>query len=145
MSYPLVIASDHAGFSLKIHLIDWLSSRGDAVNDLGTHSATEPVDYSHFGRLVASEIANHLDTHKGIIICGSGIGISIAANRHPLIRAALCHNKEMASISRSHNDANVLALGARFISKEEAVSCVEAFVKTPFSGGRHSERVANLK
>lgn len=143
MKQKILIAADHGGFELKEDIkaftfpdlnIEWI--------DLGTHSA-ESVDYPEYGFKVAKAIENG-EADKGVIICGSGIGISIAANRHSHIRAALCTSPEMAMLSRQHNDANVLALGARIISKQTALECVHTFLKTNFEGGRHSCRVEKL-
>ena len=114
--------------------VDWL--------DLGTGSE-ESVDYPQFGKAMGEAITNE-DADTGILICGSGIGISIAANRFPAVRAALCVNAEMAALSRQHNDANVISLGARIIDEETAYECVEAFLNTEFEGGRHERRVEQL-
>lgn len=139
----IVIAADHGGFDLKEDIktftfknqnIEWI--------DLGTHS-TESVDYPEYGNKAALALKDG-EAEKAIIICGSGIGISIAANRHPHVRAALCTNAEMAKLSRQHNDANILALGARIISKDIALECVQAFLETEFEGGRHERRVNKL-
>ncbi len=136
----LAIASDHGGFALKEKImqrfadVDWL--------DLGTGSE-ESVDYPQFGKAMGEAITNE-DADTGILICGSGIGISIAANRFPAVRAALCVNAEMAALSRQHNDANVISLGARIIDEETAYECVEAFLNTEFEGGRHERRVEQL-
>ncbi len=139
----ILIAADHGGFELKKdiknfvfnnHNINWI--------DLGTHS-NESVDYPEYGFKMAEAIKNG-DAEQGIIICGTGIGISIAANRYSHIRAALCTNAEMAKLTREHNNANVLALGARIISKETALECVQTFLGTEFEGGRHQRRVNKL-
>lgn len=143
MTQKIAIAADHGGYTLKEDIknfvfndlnIEWI--------DLGAHSE-ESVDYPEYGFKIAEAIENG-QADQGIIICGSGIGISIAANRSPSIRAALCTSKEMAELSRQHNNANVLALGARIISKETAMDCVQAFLTTEFEGGRHERRVAKL-
>ena len=132
----IYIASDHAGYELK----EFLKTKFECI-DLGTNS-TDSVDYPNFGKKAADEVAK--GDSVGIIICGSGIGISIAANRNPKIRAALCLTSEMAKLSRQHNDANILALGARLTKPEEAVNIVQAFLETPFEGGRHQKRVDML-
>lgn len=137
----LGIASDHAGFDLKEALKVHFAARVDWV-DLGTHSK-DSVNYADYGRAIGNAIASGQVT-QGIAICGSGIGISIAANRNPAVRAALCTSAEMATLSRQHNDANVLALGARIITQDVAIACVEAFLDTPFEGGRHAVRVQSL-
>ncbi len=142
MTRTVAIASDHAGFALKEALKPVLAELGLAVLDCGTNS-TDSVDYPDFGEKCATAILNG-EAEKGIIICGSGIGISIAANRHPGIRAALCHSPETAALAREHNDANILALGARITDEATARACVEAFFTTQFAGGRHATRVEKL-
>jgi ribose 5-phosphate isomerase B len=139
---PIAIASDHAGFALKQALCAYVQTLGFTVLDLGAFSEAS-VDYPDFANALATAIKEG-KASRGILICGSGIGISIAANRHPHIRAALCHSEETARLSREHNDANVLALGARIISEETAKACINAFLNTPFAGGRHAGRVAKL-
>jgi ribose 5-phosphate isomerase B len=138
----IAIASDHAGFELKMTLKQELKDRGYSVLDLGPHS-TESVDYPDYGAAMAHAIENG-DAPRGIVVCGSGIGISIAVNRSPAVRAALCQTGLMAKLSRLHNDANVLALGARLIGIETAMDCLDAFLNTEFEGGRHQRRVAKL-
>jgi len=138
----IVIASDHAGFELKASLKQSLLDEGYEVLDLGAHS-TESVDYPDFAAALAGAIRNG-QAERGILICGTGIGISIAANRHPGIRAALCHDTTGARLSRMHNDANVLVLGARMVGAEVAKDCVATFFSTPFEAGRHSRRVEKL-
>lgn len=136
----LAIASDHGGFKLKTSIkerfadIEWV--------DLGTDSE-ESVDYPEFGQSLARAISTG-EVELGILVCGSGIGISIAANRFPAVRAALCTSSEMATLSRQHNNANVLALGERIIDQDTAFACVEAFINTEFEGGRHERRVEKL-
>ncbi|MGB4106215.1 MAG: ribose 5-phosphate isomerase B [Alphaproteobacteria bacterium] len=137
----IAIASDHAGFELKQAVVRHLGAEN--VLDLGTN-AVDSVDYPDFGYAVAKAIEEG-KTAQGIVICGSGIGISIAANRNPAVRAALCMSAEMAKLSRQHNDANVLALGARLIDEKTAFECVDAFLNTKFEGGRHEKRVEKLK
>jgi ribose 5-phosphate isomerase B len=132
----IIIASDHAGFELK----EFLKKHFECI-DLGTNSL-ESVDYPDFGKKAAAEVAK--GDSVGIIICGSGIGISIAANRNPKARAALCLTAEMAKLARQHNDANILALGARLTTPEEALEIVKTFLATPFEGGRHQKRVEKL-
>lgn len=138
----VAIASDHAGFALKEDLKKLFSGRVEWL-DLGTHSA-DSVDYPDYGRAVAEAIARG-DIARGVLICGTGIGISIAANRFPQVRAAVCTGATMAHLARSHNDANVLALGARIIGPEVAKDCLAVFLDTPFEGGeRHERRVKKL-
>lgn len=137
----IVIAADHAGFGLKEALKSHFADRVDWV-DLGTDSE-ESVNYPDFGRAAAAAVADGR-AHLGVVICGSGIGISIAANRHRAVRAALCTDATMARLARQHNDANILALGARIVGVQVAVDCVEVFLNTPFEGGRHAARVESL-
>lgn len=145
MKRKLAIACDHGGYSLKQAIIerfgdvDWL--------DLGTNSS-ESVDYPEYGQKLAEVIASG-EAPQGIVICGTGIGISIAANRNKAVRAALCTDSTMARLTRAHNDANVLALGARITGVEVAFDIVEAFLNTEFAdehnkGGRHARRVGKL-
>lgn len=136
----ILIAADHAGFDLKKLLIFELKKMGFEPVDLGTDSATKSVDYPDF----AQKLCKKLKKEFGILICGSGIGISIAANRFKHIRAALCHNVKSAKLTRAHNDANVLCLGSRMISEKTALSIVKAFLNTKFEGERHERRVAKL-
>ncbi|OYU15870.1 MAG: ribose 5-phosphate isomerase B [Alphaproteobacteria bacterium PA4] len=138
----IALASDHAGFALKAQLVAELRAAGHDVQDLGPDSEAS-VDYPDYGAKLAAAIAAGTATH-GIAVCGSGIGISIACNRNPAVRAALCTSGLMARLSRQHNDANVLALGSRIIGIEVARDCVQEFLTTPFEGGRHAARVAKL-
>ena len=135
----IALASDHAGFGLKDQLRDWLREAGHDVLDLGTNGP-ESVDYPRFGSLLAETIANGRAS-RGIAVCGSGIGISIAVNRNPACRCALVNEPLSAALAREHNDANVLALGARLTGVDLAKACVTAFLDTPFAGGRHAARV----
>lgn len=136
----LAIASDHAGYNLKSEIIKHLSEKGVPYEDLGTCDCTTSVDYGDFGQLVAEAVSS--GTHeKGIIICGTGIGISIAANKVPGIRAALCTDSYMARMSREHNDANVLAMGARVTGAGVAIDIVDTWLSASFLGGRHKRRV----
>jgi len=138
----VAIASDHAGFALKEELKKLFSGRVEWL-DLGTHSV-DSVDYPDYGHAMGQAIACG-DVVRGVIICGTGIGISIAANRFPQVRAALCTSATMAHLARAHNDANVLALGARVIGPEVAKDCLSVFLDTPFEGGgRHQRRVEKL-
>ena len=141
-SETVVIAVDHAGFELKATIKEQLSAMGYAILDLGT-SGPEAVDYPDFAQAVAAAITEGL-AQRGVLVCGSGIGMSIAANRHSGIRAALCHDADAARLSRRHNDANVLVMGARVIGAEAAKACVEAFFTTDFEAGRHVRRVEKL-
>ena len=139
----IAIGSDHAGFDLKAKLAEELRSSGYEVLDVGTNDGTSSVDYPDFGKAVAEAVTSG-KTDGGVIVCGTGIGISIAANRHPGIRAALCHDVTMARLCREHNDANVLALGARLIGETVAKDCLTAFLNTEFEGERHVRRVEKL-
>lgn len=139
----IAIASDHAGYEMKAQIASWLAGAGYEVLDLGCNGP-ESVDYPDFATALASAI-NGKRAARGVLICGSGIGISIAANRHPGIRAALVHDVTTARLARQHNDANVVALGARIIGAEIAKDCVDAFLATDFEGGeRHSRRIAKM-
>lgn len=138
----IAIASDHAGFALKTRLIDWLEREGHAPLDLGPHDDAS-VDYPDYALAVREAIAEGR-AEKGVLVCGSGIGMCIAANRDPAVRAALCMTEEMAELSRRHNDANVLCLGARLTDEDTAFSITRMFLATPFEGGRHARRVEKL-
>ena len=139
----IAIASDHAGPSLKDIFKAKLEERGYTVLDLGTHGA-ESVDYPDYGKAVGDAVASG-EADRGIVICGTGIGISIAANRIPGVRAAVCHDVTSTKLAREHNDANVMALGVRVIGPEVALDCLDAFFATEFSGGeRHVRRIGKL-
>ncbi|MEI6558983.1 MAG: ribose 5-phosphate isomerase B [Rhodospirillaceae bacterium] len=142
-SEVVAIAADHAGFGLKQKLAGLITSRGFEVLDLGTHGP-DSVDYPDFAEKVAEAILlGHAG--RGVLVCGSGIGIGIAANRFPGIRAATCTDATMARLARAHNDANIISLGARIISFETASDCVLTFLSTPFDGGeRHRRRIDKL-
>ncbi len=144
MFKKLVLASDHGGFVYKAEIASYLAEAypGIEVIDCGTHSL-ESVDYPEFGHKAAALIATG-EADGGILICGSGIGISIAANRNSAVRAALCGDVTMARLSRQHNNANVLAMGERVIGIEKALECVKVFLDTEFEGGRHERRVAKI-
>lgn len=142
MQEKVAITSDHAGYALKMAIAGTLRSRGLEVLDLGPEGVS-PVDYPDMADRLAEALANG-DAPRGIIICGTGIGISIAANRHRHIRAALCHDITTARMARLHNDANVLALGSLVIGQTVAIDCVDTFLATRFEGGRHAQRVAKL-
>jgi ribose 5-phosphate isomerase B len=138
----IAIASDHAALALKTELAAWLPELGHEVTDLGTHGP-ESVDYPDYGYRLAEEVAAGA-ADFGVALCGSGIGISIAANRHPACRAALVSEPLSARLAREHNDANVIAMGGRLIGLEMAKACVETFLATSFTGGRHGPRVDKL-
>jgi ribose 5-phosphate isomerase B len=137
----IALAADHGGFALKQSIAEHLRGKATII-DLGTHSE-DSVNYADYGHDTAQAVLSG-KADKAIIVCGSGIGISIAANRHAGIRAALCTNATMARLARTHNDANILALGQRIIGREVALDCVDAFLSTPFEGGRHETRVKSL-
>lgn len=138
----VAIANDHAGVALKVALLQEVIACGFEPIDLGTNS-TDPVDYPDFGFRVAEAVTKS-EARFGLAICGSGIGISIAANRVKGARAALCHSALGAELSRRHNDANILVLGARLIGELEAKDCLTRFLTTEFEGGRHEARVKKL-
>jgi ribose 5-phosphate isomerase B len=138
----IVIASDHAGFELKEKIIDYLKAENFSVEDLGTYSP-ESVDYPDYGHKLAEHVASNL-YDAGISICGSGNGINITANKHPEIRSALCWRKDIAELARKHNNANICALPARFVSYDEACRIVDAFLSTSFEGGRHQRRIDKI-
>lgn len=142
MSRVIAFACDHAGVDLKTALISKAASLGFAVEDLGPHT-TDSVDYPDYAHRLCHWVQNDA-SRSGVLICGSGIGMSIAANRHEQIRAALCHNIETATLCRQHNDANVLCIGARMVSEDTALACLEAFLKTAFEGGRHARRLDKI-
>ena len=141
-SDTIAIASDHGGYDLKMALIKELQAKGLAVLDLGTHSG-ESVDYPDYADAMASAFRDGKAT-RGVLLCGSGIGISIAANRHPELRAALVHDGLTARLARLHNDANVLVMGGRILGPELAKDCLDVFLNTAFEGGRHARRVAKM-
>lgn len=142
-SETVAIAADHAGFVLKPPLKEELARLGREVIDLGTMSE-DPVDYPDFAERLSKAIGKGR-AKLGVLMCGTGIGMSIAANRNPKIRAALCLTPEMARLARQHNDANVLVMGGRLMRPETARECLRAFLETPFDGGdRHQRRIAKL-
>ena len=138
----IALAADHAGYLLKDELAAWLRDQGHEVTDLGTNGP-ESVDYPLFGRKLAEFIASG-QAERGIAVCGSGIGISIAVNRNPHCCCARVDEPLSAQLAREHNDANVLALGGRLIGSDMAKACVAAFLDTSFAGGRHQRRVDQL-
>lgn len=138
MASEIVIASDHAAFEQKEFLKKTLETKGFRVKDLGCYSS-ESVNYPDYAHQLAKYVLEN--KCRGVLICGSGIGMSIAANRHKGIRAALCHSVEYAKLSREHNDANVLVLGARFATNDLIQEITDAWLKTEFAGGRHQTRV----
>jgi ribose 5-phosphate isomerase B len=138
----IVIGGDHAGYDLKKTMISHLEDHNHEVKDMGTFS-NDSTDYPPFAHAVASDVSNG-NAELGILICGSANGVAMTANKHSYIRCAICWEKEIAELARAHNDANIVALPARFISKEEAFSIVDTFLKTEFEGGRHQSRVEKI-
>ncbi|MFM6956780.1 MAG: ribose 5-phosphate isomerase B [Ignavibacteria bacterium] len=138
----IAIGSDHAGFTRKQEILAYLQAQGHEVKDLGTYSK-DSMDYPDIAVEVAKLVASR-EVERGILICGSGIGVSIVANKTEGVRAANCLNEEMASLSRQHNDANVLTLGERLVDTKTALSMVDVFLTTPFEGGRHEQRVNKI-
>lgn len=139
----IALASDHAGIALKSALSAELTGLGYAILDLGTDNPDASVDYPDYGYRMAAALAGG-QAKRGVIVCGSGIGISMAANRYPWVRAALCHDATSARLSREHNDANVVAFGERLIGVEVAKEALRVFLNTPFTGDRHVARVDKL-
>ncbi|MEA3065608.1 MAG: ribose 5-phosphate isomerase [Sphingomonadales bacterium] len=142
MAGRIAIVSDHAAFEMKAALAAYLREAGHSVTDLGP-DGVESVDYPDYGYKLAEEIAAGR-ADRGVALCGSGIGISIAANRHPACRCALVSEPLSARLAREHNDANVIAMGGRLLGIEMAKACLDAFLSTPFGGGRHERRVEKL-
>jgi ribose 5-phosphate isomerase B len=142
MPERIVIASDHAGFPLKEKVRAHLESRGLEVEDVGTHSL-DSVDYPEFGHRLAEEVASGRFA-RGVVVCGTGIGVSMAANRHRGVRAAVAYDETTARLSRQHNDANVLALGSRTLEHGMALRILDVWLDTPFEGGRHARRVGQI-
>jgi ribose 5-phosphate isomerase B len=140
----IAFGCDHAGFPLQAEVLDTLRAAGHEVIDLGARSATESVDYPDFAHAVAAQITAG-EVALGILVCGSGVGMSMAANRHPGVRAVVCSEAYSARMARLHNDANVLCFGARVVGPGVARALVEAFVGTAFEGGRHARRVAKIE
>jgi ribose 5-phosphate isomerase B len=142
MVMRIALAADHAGYSLKDELVAWLREQGHEVEDLGTNAA-ESVDYPEYGAKLARTVGSG-GADRGIAVCGSGIGIAVAVNRDPRCRCAHVSEPLSAELARTHNDANVLALGARLVGPDMAKACVSAFLSSDFAGGRHQRRVDQL-
>ena len=138
----IAVGSDHAGFELKQIIIEHLSERNMNYEDFGTN-CLDSVDYPDYAKKVAEEV-NSKDLIMGILVCGSGQGMAMTANRFKNVRAALCHNSDVAKVTRQHNDANVLCLGSRFIDMSEAIKCVDVFLSTDFEGERHLKRINKI-
>ena len=138
----IILASDHAGFKLKEDIKNFLIKKRKKVMDLGTYNSNS-VDYPVFAHRLSRKIRKN-KKQFGILICGSGVGMSIVANRYKNVRAALCWNEELAVLAKQHNNANIVCIPARFISKEEALQIVKSFIQTGFEGGRHERRVNKI-
>tara|TARA_B100001123_G_C14820667_1_gene832055 strand:- start:240 stop:689 length:450 start_codon:yes stop_codon:yes gene_type:complete len=138
----IILASDHAGFKLKEEIKKFLISKRKLVLDLGTKN-TNSVDYPDFAHRLSNKIKKN-GKQLGVLVCGSGIGMEMAANRHKNVRAALCYNIRSARLSREHNNANVITLGARLTNKKLALKCISTFINTKFKGGRHLRRVKKI-
>jgi ribose 5-phosphate isomerase B len=136
------IGNDHAGPDYKFAILKMLEEKGHQVTNYGTDSL-DRVDYPDFGHAVAKDV-NDGKADFGIIICGSGNGIAMSANKHPKVRAGLCWTKEIAALTRLHNDANIISIPARFTSIEQAVEMVDTFLNTEFEGGRHADRICKI-
>lgn len=139
----IAIASDHAGLSLKVELVECLTQRGHEIRDFGTHNG-ESVDYPDFASQVGRAVGKG-ELDRGILVCGTGIGMSIVANKHRGVRAALCTSEFEAKMARAHNDANILCLGQRVVGPGLARAILEAFLDTDFEGGRHEKRVQKIR
>lgn len=142
MDLPIAFGADHAGVALKDALRDALEARGIAVRDFGTN-ATASVDYPDFAHAVATAVTAG-EARLGVLVCGSGIGMAIAANRHPAVRATVLHNATEARLARAHNDANIATFGARLTGPEVALDALNTFLDTAYEGGRHDRRLAKL-
>jgi ribose 5-phosphate isomerase B len=136
------IGSDHAGYELKTKVLEWLEQKVNTLKDLGTDSE-ESVDYPDFAHAVSGEVEKG-NYDLGILICGSGIGVDMTANKHQGIRSALCWNKEISKLAKSHNNANVICLPGKFISFDEAKEILDTFFNTKFEGGRHDRRIGKI-
>jgi ribose 5-phosphate isomerase B len=140
---PILIASDHAGFELKEKLEAQLRSLGYEVDDLGPNSDAS-TDYADYAHPLASRVSSG-EAARGVLLCGTGLGMSYTANRYPHVRAAVAWTPEIAALAREHNDANVLVLPARFVGEEEGKAILTAWLETPFAGGRHARRIAKIE
>ena len=143
MSERILIASDHAGFELKEKIEQALGALGYDVQDLGTDSS-ESTDYADYAHPLAEKVSSG-EVKRGVLLCGTGLGMSYTANRYPRVRAAVAWNAEIAKLAREHNDANVLVLPARFVDDKQGVEILKAWLDTPFEGGRHARRVDKIE
>jgi ribose 5-phosphate isomerase B len=144
MSETIPIASDHAGVEMKNRLISELKKMGYDPVDLGSKDPSSPDDYPDFGHPVAREVSTG-EAKRGILLCGSGVGMDIVANKHPGVRAALAWEPEIGALSRKHNDSNILVLPARFMSDDTAIKTMKQWLETKFEGGRHERRVDKIE
>ena len=138
----IILASDHAGFKLKEYIKKYLLKKRKNILDLGTNN-TNSVDYPDFAHLLSRQMKSN-ENQIGILVCGSGLGMEITANRHKNVRAVMCNNIKLAKLSRQHNNANVITLGARLTKKNVALKCIDVFLKTNFDGGRHLKRIKKI-
>ena len=143
MAEPIPIGADHAGFALKERLKQELQALGYEPLDLGTHSAA-PTDYPDYAHPVAARVEQG-EARRGVLVCGTGLGMAYAANRHPGVRAAVAWNPEVARLARAHNDANILVLPARFVNEQEGVAILRAWLAESFEGGRHQRRIQKIE
>jgi ribose 5-phosphate isomerase B len=143
MGEVIPIGADHAGFALKQRLITELRAMGYEPLDLGTGS-TDSTDYPDYAHSVAERV-EHGEAKRGVLLCGTGLGMSYAANRHAGVRAAVAWTPEVAGLARAHNDANILVLPARFVSEQEGIAILRAWLDTPYEGGRHGRRIAKIE
>jgi ribose 5-phosphate isomerase B len=141
-NFKIAIGADHAGFELKEKVVNWLKDLQPELTDIGTFS-NDSVDYPDFAHAVAGEVEKG-NYDLGILICGTGIGVDMTANKHQGIRSALCWNKDIARLARSHNKANIICLPGRFITFEEAKDILDTFLNTEFEGGRHQNRINKI-
>lgn len=142
MAETIPIGADHAGFELKNRLVEALRTLGYEPDDVGTHSS-ESVDYPDYAHVVADRVSRG-GVRRGVLLCGTGLGMAFAANRHHGVRAAVAWTPDIAKLAREHNDANVLVLPARFLGEDESLEILKTWLDTPFAGGRHSRRVAKI-
>jgi ribose 5-phosphate isomerase B len=142
MAETIPIGADHAGFALKNRLVQVLRELGYEPEDVGTHSA-DSVDYPDYAHVVAGRVSRG-EAKRGVLMCGTGLGMSYAANRHHGVRAAVAWTPELARLAREHNDANVLVLPARLLDEDEGIAILKTWLDTPFAGGRHTRRIAKI-
>jgi ribose 5-phosphate isomerase B len=142
LSKPIAIGGDHAGYNYKEDVISFLEASGIPFKDYGTHSE-DSVDYPDFAHPVASAVENG-EASFGILLCGSGNGVAITANKHQGVRAAICWGEELAKLAREHNDANIICIPSRFVKESDVEKMIQIFISTPFEGGRHNRRVSKI-